>query len=105
MNEQTLILFSDPDFIILLNIYRKKPELFNLLSNYIQNNDIIIDSLINDKTLDQISDQEIEYYTNLSIKIMEIGINIPQNIIIEKLIKFSGHLNLTIRSIFNEMNQ
>ena len=35
---------------------------------------------------------------------MDFGFNIPQNIIIEKLIKFSGHLNLTIRSIFNEMN-
>lgn len=104
MNEQTLTLFSDQDFITLLNIYRKKPELFNLLSNYIQNNDIIMETLVNDKTIDQISDQEKEYYTNLSIKIMDIGINIPQEIIIEKLIKFSGHLNLTIRSIFNELN-
>ena len=100
MNEQTLLLFSDPDFIIILNIYKRKPELFNLLSNYIQNNDII-DALISDKTIDQISEEEKEYYTKLSIKIMDLNLNIPENIIIENLIKFSGHLNLTIRSILN----
>jgi hypothetical protein len=103
MNEQTLLLFSDPDFITLLNIYIKKPELFNLLSNYIQNNEMIMESLISDKNFDQISDQEKEYYTNLSIKIINIGFNIPENIIINKLIKFSGHLNLTIRSILHEI--
>ena len=101
MNQHTITLFSDPDFINLLNIYKKKPELFNLLSNYIQNNDIN-ESLISDKTIDQISDEEKEYYTNLSLKIMDLNFSIDQNLIIERLIKFSGHLNLTIRSILNE---
>lgn len=98
MNEKTLLIFSDPDFITLLSIYKRKPELFNLLSNYIQNNDII-DNIISDKTIDQLSEEETEYYTNLSIKIMNLNFGIPQNIIIDKLIRFSGHLNLTIRSL------
>jgi hypothetical protein len=103
MNDQTLILFSDSDFISLLDIYKRKPGLFNILSNYIQNNDLI-ESLITDKSIDQLSEQEKEYYTNLSIQVMNLNLNIPQNVIIEKLIKYSGHLNLTIRSILNELN-
>lgn len=103
MNKQTLILFSDPDFITLLDIYKRKPELFNLLSNYIQNNNIIVGSLVKDKTIDQITDQEKEYYTMLSIKLIDFGFNIPQDVIINKLIKYSGHLNLTIRSLLNEV--
>jgi len=103
MNEQTLLLFSDNDFISLLDIYKRKPNLFNLLSNYIQNNDLL-DSLVNDKTFDELSEQEKEYYNNLSIQVLSLNLNIPQNIIIEKLIKYSGHLNLTIRSILNELD-
>jgi hypothetical protein len=98
MNEKTLLIFSDPDFTTLLSIYKRKPELFNILSNYIQNNDVT-DNIISDKTIDQLSDEETEYYTNLSIKIMNLDFDIPQNLIIEKLIRFSGHLNLTIRSL------
>jgi predicted nuclease of predicted toxin-antitoxin system len=102
MNEQTLILFSDPDFINLINIYKRKPELFNLLSNYIQNNDVVIESLISNKNIDQLSEEDKLYYTKLSIKIMDFGFKIPQETIIDRLIKYSGHLNLTIRSFFND---
>ena len=100
MNNQTLLLFSDNDFLTLLNIYKRKPELFNHLSNYLQNNEII-DSLISDKKIDQITEQEKEYYIELSNKIMNLNLNIPQDLIMERLLKFSGHLNLTIRSLFN----
>jgi len=106
MNEETILLFSDPDFINLINIYKRKPELFNLLSNYIQNNDIAIESLlsITNKSFDELSEEDKIYYTNLSIKIMDIGLKISQETIIDRLIKYSGHLNLTIRSFFNESN-
>ena len=104
MNENTLLLFSDPDFINLINIYKRKPELFNLLSNYIQNNDIAIESLlsISNKKFDQLSNEDKLYYTDLSVKITNFGFKIPQETIIDRLIKYSGHLNLTIRSFFNE---
>lgn len=103
MNENTLLLLSDPDFINILSIYKRKPDLFNSLSNYIQNNDIIIDSLLPEKNINEISEIEINYYNELSIKIMNLQLGIPQNIIIDKLIKYSGHINLTIRSIINEI--
>jgi hypothetical protein len=99
INEQTMVLFSDPDFINLINIYKRKPELFNLLSNYIQNNDLVIESLITNKNVDQLSEDDKLYYTNLSIKIIDFGFKIPQETIIDRLIKYSGHLNLTIRSL------
>jgi len=104
MNDNTLLLFSDPDFINLINIYKRKPELFNLFSNYIQNNDIAIESLLTvpNKKFDQLSEQDKIYYTDLSIKITNFGFKIPQETIINRLIKYSGHLNLTIRSFFNE---
>jgi hypothetical protein len=106
MNEQTLLLFSDPDFISLLSIYKRKPELFNLLSNYIQTNDIITESLLNNKKLDldNFSHEVQSYYTNLCSKIMNLNFGISSDVIINKLIKYSGHLNLTIRSIINDIN-
>jgi hypothetical protein len=104
INEQTLLLCSDPDFINLLSIYKRKPELFNLLSNYIQNNEIITESLIPSKDIDDLSYEEQCYYTSLSLKIMNLNLGVSQNVILDKLIKYSGHLNLTIRSIINDIN-
>jgi hypothetical protein len=95
INENTLLLLSDPDFIILLKIYKNKPHLFNLLSNYIQNNEIS-PQIIEDTIV--YSEQE---YIELSLKIMELGLGFSQEIIIETLIKYSGHLNLTIRDLLS----
>jgi len=104
MNETTLLLLSDPDFINLLSIYKRKPELFNSLSNYIQTNDIITESLLVEKNINEFSEKDSKYYNDLSIKIMNLQLGVPKNVIIDKLIKYSGHLNLTIRSIFNDMS-
>ena len=87
-----------------MSIYKRKPELFNLLSNYIQNNDIITESLIDPTEIDDLSYEEQSYYTNLSLKIMNLNLGVSQNVILDKLIKYSGHLNLTIRSIINDIN-
>ena len=95
INENTLLLLSDPDFIVLLKIYKNKPYLFNLLSNYIQNNEIS-PQILEDTIV--YSEQE---YIELSLKIMELGLGFTQEIIIETLIKYSGHLNLTIRDLLS----
>ena len=95
INENTLLLLSDPDFIVLLKIYKNKPHLFNLLSNYIQNNEIS-PQILEDTIV--YSEQE---YIELSLKIMELGLGFTQEIIIETLIKYSGHLNLTIRDLLS----
>lgn len=95
INENTLLLLSDPDFIILLKIYKNKPHLFNLLSNYIQNNEISPQIL-----QDTITYNEDEYI-ELSLKIMGLGLDFSQEIIIETLKKYGGHLNLTIRELLS----
>jgi hypothetical protein len=101
MNEETLILFSDPDFINILSIYKRKPELFNLLSNYIQVSEIKTDLLLPEKKIEELTSEEKTYYTEMSLKIMNLNLSVSQEEIIMKLIKYSGHLNLTIRSLFN----
>lgn len=103
-NEQTLLLFSDPDFINLISIYKRKPELFNILSSYIQNNDMNNESLIITKDLNELSVEEQTYYTSLCSNIMNLNFGVSQNIIMNKLLKYSGHLNLTIRSIMNDLS-
>lgn len=97
-NDKTLLLLSDPDFIILLNIYNKKPYLFNILSNYIQDNEFynIDNKEININTL---SFEEKLYYEQLSLKIINLNLGFSQENIMNNLIKYSGHLNLTIRSL------
>ena len=95
INENTLLLLSDPDFIILLKIYKNKPHLFNLLSNYIQNNEISPQIL--QDTIIYTEDEYIE----LSLKIMGLGLDFSQEIIIETLKKYGGHLNLTIRKLLS----
>ena len=101
INKETLILFTDPDFINILSIYKRKPELFNILSNYIQNNNISESFLVN-KDIDELTNDEQKYYTDLSLNILDLNLGVSQNIILDKLIKYSGNLNLTIRSIIND---
>lgn len=100
VNENTLILLADPDFVNLLNIYKKKPYLFNLLSNYIQNNKSseIFYSEIN---IDDLSQDKILYYNDLTLKIMNLNLGFTPENIMDSLIKYSGHLNIAIRSLFN----
>jgi len=140
MNENTLLLLSDYDFINMLYVYKKSPELFNTLSNFIQKYDIATEFQENpllfynndfnkllciyinkpnlfhmlsnfiqkndviDERLPKITllDIDIHYYNKLVDYIMNINIGVSRDIIMNKLIKYSGHLNLTIRSIFND---
>lgn len=102
LNEETLLLFTDPDFINILSIYKRKPELFNILSNYIQSTSIV-ESLVVDNDND-LSSEELNYYSNLTLKILNLNLGVSKDLIMNKLIKYSGHLNLTIRAIINEIS-
>jgi hypothetical protein len=93
MNHSTIELFCDPDFKTLLSIYKKKPDLFNTLSKYIQKGDIIDTSLMPKIELTE------ETIIELSKQIIDLNLDIPQDIILKNLIKYSGHLNLTLRSL------
>ena len=99
VNENTLLMLSDPDFVNLLNIYKKKPHLFNLLSNYIQDNNSS-DIFSKEINIYNLSQEDKLYYNDLSLKIMNLNLGFSQENIMNCLIKYSGHLNLTIRSLF-----
>ena len=98
MNKETISFLNDSDFRNLLNIYIKKPELFNKLFQYIQHAEII-ETSINNNSVD---DNKLNYYNELAQKINFLGFN--NDIVIKNLIKYDGHLNLTIRSLFQNIS-
>lgn len=102
MNVKAVSLFSDPDFKSLISIYLRKPELFGTLAQYVQHGNIVEESLIPPKTMDELSDEELANYQSLADKINHLEIGVTNDIIINKLIKYSGHLNLALRSILYE---
>jgi hypothetical protein len=102
INIKTISLFYDPDFKKLIDIYIRRPELFSTLAKYVQHGTVIEESLEPVKTLDMLSDSEIQHYIHLCEQIKFIGINLPDDVIITKLLKYSGHLNLTVRSLLCE---
>lgn len=102
MNVKSVSLFSDPDFRNLVGIYMRKPELFGTLSQYIQNGNVIEESLMTIKTIDQLTNDELEYYNGLAEKLKHLELGVSNEILVNRLIKFSGHLNLTVRSILCE---
>ena len=97
-NKITVKLFNDPDFRSLIKIYLTRPELFNMLLQYTQSGDII--PIANDDN--KLSREEI---IELSHEIKKLNLNISDDIIINKLIKCNGHLNLTIRSLLCDISK
>ena len=102
MNIKSISLFGDQDFRNLISIYIRKPELFSVVGKYVQNGNVIEESLGPLKTLDMLSSEEITNYKKLCTEIKNLGINFDDDIIITRLIKYSGHLNLTVRSLLCE---
>ena len=102
MNAKSVSLFSDPDFKILISIYMRKPELFSVIAKYVQNGNVIEESLGPVLTLDMLPDDVLANYKTLCLNIRNLGINYPDDVIMTRLIKYSGHLNLTVRSLLCE---
>jgi|UniRef100_A0A6C0ECX9 hypothetical protein len=98
INNETLKLFDDSDFKKLLNIYINKPDLYNILYQYIQDAD-----LVKSNNNLNIENEKIQYYNILAEKINFLGF--PKQIVINKLVKYNGHLNLTVRSLLQNINK
>lgn len=96
INNETLKLFNDPDFKKLINIYIKKPELLNLLYLYVENGDIIDESLLIPMNNFNINNNN---YIELLKILSDLNINYIEQDIIDIFIKYNGHLNLIIRNI------
>jgi hypothetical protein len=99
MNIKTVSLFKDNDFKSLISIYLRRPELFGIMAQYVQNGNVLEESLGPIKTIEDLTNEEIKHYESLANKINCLELNISNTVIINKLIQFSGHLNLTLRSI------
>jgi hypothetical protein len=99
MNKKAIKLFSDPDFTFLMKLYVKRPELFATLSQYISHGDLVIDSFGKYISLD---DETKSKYEIVFKEIKKLDLNVDDNIINEKIVKYKGHLNLIIRDILCE---
>jgi len=99
INNKTLKLFQDDDFKQILKIYMNRPEIFKTLLEYIQTGDFNFDISKLNKSLDQMSESEIENYNLLTDQIMNLNLNISRDIIFNKLLKYSGHLNFVLRDL------
>ena len=102
-NMKVMSLFSDPDFKNLIRIYMNKPELFKIFAKYIQHGDIIANDQIV-KTIEDLDETELIHYQYLADQIHGLGLELPNDFIINHLIKYSGHLNLTVRSLLSSIN-
>ena len=103
MNIKSVSLFVDKDFKSLISIYLRRPELFGTLAHYVQNGNVHEQSLCHVKTIDELTDEELTHYKSLADKINHLEIGVTHEVIINKLIKFSGHINLALRSILCDM--
>lgn len=103
MNAKSVSLFNDSDFKNLISIYIRRPELFNTLAQYVQHGNIIEETLIVPKTIEQLTPEELCHYQSLADKINYLNLGVTNDIIINRLIKYSGHLNLTVRAILCEI--
>lgn len=102
MNVKSVSLFIDPDFRNLISIYLRRPELFTTLALYTQNGNIVNEEIVT-KTIDNLTDDELVYYRSLADKINHLELGVTNDVIISKLIRFNGHLNLTVRSILMDL--
>ena len=103
MNLKAMQLYSDPDFKTLLRIYQTKPDMFTTLLQYVQNGDMFEQSLVSVKTINDLSVEELAKYESIADQLTPLGLNISRELLINKLIKYNGHMNLTVRSIFCEL--
>jgi hypothetical protein len=80
--------------------------LFSILAKYVQNGNVIEESLGPVQTPDMLDDGVSENYKKLCQDIKNLGItSYPDEVIVGKLIKYSGHLNLTVRALLCEQAQ
>jgi len=103
INSKAINLFQDNDFKKLIGIYINRPELFNTVLQYIQHGNIVKE-LKTHTTLDQLSDEQRNHYLKLLEQVRGLDLQVSDDLIMIKLIKYSGHLNLAVREILYELH-
>jgi hypothetical protein len=102
MNVKSVSLFADKDFKNLISVYLTRPDLFNTFAQYVQNGNIVQESLLPSITKETLTNAELTRYLTLVDKIDNLDTGVNRDQIFEQLIKYSGHLNLTLRAILCE---
>jgi len=100
MNKKTVALFSQPDFKTLLNIFLTNPGIIRDFSKYVQHCDIVSNN--KEPNWDELSTEKQTEYNTLADKLEEFNLGKPRELLLSRLVKYSGHLNLTLRSILSE---
>ena len=88
-NEETIKLFSEKDFQELLRIYVNNPNIFKRFASYISSGNVMISALME-------TDESKDYSRELE-EIKNLNIGVKEDTIKSGLIKFNGHINLTLR--------
>lgn len=103
INLKAINLFQDSDFKKLIGIYINRPELFNTILQYIQHGNIVKELKVR-TSINQLSDEQKEHYEALLEKVRCLDLQVSDDLIMSKLIKYSGHLNLVIREILYDFH-
>ena len=90
--EENLQYFKDPDFKLLLQIYKNKSYLFSKLLQYVFIDNLEINNINNNDNIDN------NYIKELNL-IKELDLNVKDEDIIKILQKYKGHINLTLREL------
>ena len=93
VNQETIKLFDEPDFVKLFQIYLHKPVLFKKFYMYISNGNI-------PNNLEMTNNSNNNEANQLFIKKLNLGFTDEQ--ITEALIKTNNHLNFSIRYLLFE---
>jgi len=88
-NEETVKLFNENNFKTLLKIYIEDPSMFKRFASYISSGNVMTSSLME-------TDESNDYSKELE-EIKNLNIDVKEDIIKVALIKFNGHINLTLR--------
>ena len=92
MNKKTVELFNNSDFKSLLNVYLTNPSMFSVFSKFVQHGDIV-------PIQQETKEYNKEEYEELVNKLEQLNTGLSRDELLERLVKYSGHLNLTLRSI------
>lgn len=87
-NNKTIELFKNDNFKTLLKIFNDEPDVFKTFASYITHGDVQLDYF--DDIEETSYDNELE-----AIKSLEVDIN--DELIMEALKRFKGHINLSLR--------
>jgi len=97
INDETKKLFNDNDFIKLINIYTKKPELFKKFYMYISSGIVDIDTKVFSELSEEEKKENFDFIKSLNLGLDDDTIN-------DTLTKYNNHLNFSLSHLLFNSN-